>query len=81
MSSDFPWRAPGGREARNEQRKLRGVIANTLAITLLITAFAGPYINPTLEQTLSAGERIGMAFLGVMAHYLARFFVRGMEDK
>lgn len=78
---DRPWRAPRGREARNEQRKLRGVIANTLAITLFITAFAGPYINPSLESALSMEERFGMAILAVLAHYLARFFVRGIEDK
>lgn len=42
------WPSALGREAGNEQRKLRAGIANGVAIALLITGFVGPYINPTL---------------------------------
>ncbi len=35
------WRAPVGREARNEQRKLRGSLVNAVALTMIIAALVG----------------------------------------
>jgi len=78
---DRPWRRPHGREARNEQRKLRGSLFNAMAMALLIAAVAGPFVNPALETTLDLPERVLMGASGWLLHLLARRMVRDIEDK
>lgn len=78
---DLPWRAPRGREARNEQRKLRAAIANAVSIALVIAAFVGPFINPALAGVLSLPDRALMFLGGALAHLLACWFVRDVEDR
>ena len=78
---DWPWRAPAGREARNEQRKLRAAIANAVAIALVIAAFVGPFVNPALEGALSLLDRVLMFAAGGLAHFLACRLVRDIEDR
>ncbi|MDX2238189.1 MAG: hypothetical protein NW203_11560 [Hyphomonadaceae bacterium] len=76
-----PWSAPLGREARNEQRKLRGAAFNAVAITLVATALVGDLINPVAAEQLSVPVRLGMVVLGWCAHLFACLLVRDMEDR
>lgn len=75
------WLPALSREARNEQRKLGGNLANAVAITMLVAALLGPYVNPALAATLDLTARLAMAGGALVAHLLARTLVRGMEDK
>ena len=80
-SRDRPWKTPGGREARNDQRKLRAAVPNAVAIGAVVTAIIGPSINPTLSGELTVIERFVLALVGIFAHLLASFLVRDMEDR
>ena len=81
MLREHPWRAPRGREARNEQRKLRAAVANAVAIALAVAAFAGPFINPALAGVLSLPDRVLMLLGAALAHLLACWFVRDLGDR
>ncbi len=74
------WRQPGTREARNEQRKLRGGVFNAVAIGAVVTGLIGPWINPALEA-LTPFQRAGLVLLGYLAHLVGCVLVREMEDK
>ena len=75
------WRKSLTREGRNEQRKLRGNIANALAITLIVAAVVGPYVNPALASSLTSAVRLVMLVAGVIVHLFAARLVRDMEDR
>ncbi len=76
-----PWTPPTGREARNEQRKLRAGVANGLAAAVAAVAILGDLINPAVADQLSDAIRLGMALLAWLLHLLATWFVRDIEDK
>lgn len=78
---DRPWLPPKGREARNEQHKLRAAFVNAMAITLFVTAIAGPAINPVLAEALQLPERVLMAAFGAGLHLFASWILRAIEDK
>lgn len=69
------------REGRNEQRKLRGAVLNTIAITLLVAGLFGPYINEASMGDATLLERVGMVAMAAVAHLLAAWAVRDMEDR
>jgi hypothetical protein len=81
MFPDRPWRTPAGREARNEQRKLRAAIANGVGIALIVGALIAPLINPATSSQLSPVLRAIMLLGGWLAHLLACRFVRDIEDR
>lgn len=74
-------RTPEGREARNEQRKLRAAVFNALAIAIAATAFVGDLINPDVAASLSTPIRFGMVMLAGALLLLACWLVRDMEDR
>ncbi|MBL8550668.1 MAG: hypothetical protein JNJ73_11850 [Hyphomonadaceae bacterium] len=76
-----PWLPPLAREARNEQRKLRGAAVNALAIAVAITAFVGDFVNPVAAQLLSLPIRMGLGLLAGGLHLFACFLVRDIEDR
>lgn len=59
---------PSGREARNEQRKLRAAIANAIAIALVAGSLAADFINPVLAGSLSGPDRLAMLLFGGILH-------------
>jgi hypothetical protein len=76
-----PWTPALGREARNEQRKLRAGVANALAAAVAAVAILGDLLNPAVADQLSNVIRLGMALLAWLLHLLATWFVRDMEDR
>jgi FtsH-binding integral membrane protein len=72
---------PASREGRNEQRKLRAAVLNTMSITLLVAGLFGPYINQASMSEATWLLRGFMIFGALVAHYLAQWVVRGTEDK
>jgi FtsH-binding integral membrane protein len=72
---------PNSREGRNEQRKLRAAVLNTMAITLLVAGLFGPYINQASMSDATWALRGFMIFGALVAHYLAQWVVHGTEDK
>jgi len=75
------FRAPDGREARNEQRKLRAGIANAFAIAVGAVALFGEFLNPDAAALLTPVSRAGLVLLAWTLHLLAAWFVRDIEDK
>jgi hypothetical protein len=72
---------PAGRDARNEQWKLRAALINALSITLIVTGLFGPYINPSSLGGVSVIERSVLLGMGVILHIFATFLVRAIEDR
>ena len=76
-----PWRRPLGREARNEQRKLRAAAFNAVAIAATIAATIGPIVTPALAEALTPAPRLALGLVAIAAHLFASFLVRDMEDR
>ncbi|MBI1188569.1 MAG: hypothetical protein GC206_14765 [Alphaproteobacteria bacterium] len=74
-------RTPDGREARNEQRKLRAAIANAFAIAVGAVALFGQFLNPTAAEYLTPASRAGLVLLALALHLFAAWLVRDMEDR
>jgi hypothetical protein len=72
---------PASREGRNEQRKLRAAVLNTMAITLLVAGLFGPYINQASMNDATWWLRSLIVGGALVTHNLALWTVRGMEDK
>lgn len=69
-------RAPDGREARNEQRKLRAGIANAFAIAVGAVALFGEFLNPNAAALLTPVSRAGLVcWLGPCISLLRGSFV------
>lgn len=75
-----PERKPG-REARNEQRKLRAGFVQTVGLAFFISGFAAPFFNADLASDLNALERMGLCLVGLLSHLAATRIVRDIEDK
>ncbi|MGD9813931.1 MAG: hypothetical protein AB7Q23_07680 [Hyphomonadaceae bacterium] len=78
MSRD---RRSPSREARNEQRKLRGSLVNAIAITMIVAALVVPYVNPLMAERLGLTDRVFLFFVGALMHLFAAYVVRDMEDR
>lgn len=72
---------PSGREARNEQWKLRAALINALSIALGLTGLFGPYINPTSLGDITIAERATLLAIGTILHLFATLLVHDIEDK
>ncbi|HBB56245.1 MAG TPA: hypothetical protein DCZ49_08695 [Hyphomonadaceae bacterium] len=81
MSRKTAHRRTPGRDARNEQRKFTGAFVNAVAIALFVAGLFGPIIDPVRMGNLAPESRIFLVTMGLIAHFLARFAVRGIEDK
>lgn len=75
-----PERWPG-REARNEQRKLRAQFVQAVGLAFFISGFAAPFFKAALAADLNAVERMGLCLIGLFAHLAAARIVRDIEDK
>jgi putative exporter of polyketide antibiotics len=72
---------PAGRDARNEQWKLRAALVNALSIALVLTGLFGPYINPASLGQVTILDRIVLLGIGGLLHLFATLLVHGIEDK
>jgi hypothetical protein len=68
-----PWSPPPGREAWDEQAKLRGNLLNAAAIAFFIAAVAGPLLNANFPS--EGPVRFGLFVFSWIFHLLARFVV------
>ncbi|NWG54445.1 MAG: hypothetical protein HXY28_12060 [Hydrogenophilaceae bacterium] len=81
MTYPEEWRRPAGREARNEQRKLRAGLFNAFAIAVGVVALFGDIINPAAAATLTPLVWIGLVMLAGALHLFAARLVRDMEAR